>query len=279
MVRLAAEAIESEPEWDEDTELLDRADNDWREEDDQDEISQSESLRYGRENRVALPSVPVMTGTHFHSLDDKGRVIIPAKLRPALTDQFWMMLDENDNVGIYNYETGLNILAHCERMMAADPDNENVAAAVERITSATDLVTVENGYRVMVSDMLQMYAGLSKEVVTVGVLNHAVLWDRDRWEENELKRQDNPDVRKTQASMLRAAASSAQPKPKPRLEVDVREEMDDHEIAATGTDRISTIGRRSNPRTGTARPSERKAASAGDGEKRSRILALSKLGR
>ncbi len=56
---------------------------------------------------LALPGVPVMTGTHFHALDEKGRVIIPAKLRPAFTEQFWMMLDENDNIGIYNYRTGL----------------------------------------------------------------------------------------------------------------------------------------------------------------------------
>ena len=270
MVRLAAEAFESEPEQDEDDQYLDSADDNWRDED------QSDLVAYGRERVVTLPSVPVMTGTHFHSLDDKGRVIIPAKLRPSLTDQFWMMRDENDNISIYNYETGFNILANCERLMAEFPDDEELAAAVERTTSATDLVTIESGYRVLVSDMLQMYAELDKDVVTVGLLNHAVLWDRQRWEENEARKQESqqsPDVRRRQASLMRAGASQSISQNR-RKEVEVREEAETHEIAATGTRGISEIGRRK-----VARPAERKAASAGDGERSSRVLALSQLGR
>lgn len=276
MVRLAAEAIESEPEQYEDTETFERADSDWRAED------QSDNLAYGRERVVNLPSAPVMTGTHFHSIDDKNRVIIPAKLRPSLTDQFWMMLDDNDNVSIYNYETGLNILANCERLMAEFPDDEELASAVERTTSATDLVTIESGHRVLISEILLSNANLDKEVVTVGVLNHAVIWDRQRWEDNEIRKMESlqsGDVRKRQAALMRAGASQSAPKSR-RPEVEGRSEAsEDHEIAATGTRGISQLGRR-----GIARPDERKsapgkAASAGHDERSSRVLALSKLGR
>ena len=273
MVRLAAEAYESEPEQDEDTTYLDQnADENWR--DDQNEISA------GRERTVTLPSVPVMTGTHFHSIDDKGRVIIPAKLRPALTDQFWMMRDENDNISIYNYETGLNILANCERLMGEFPDDEELASAVERTTSATDLVTVESGYRVAVSDMLQMYAELEKEVVTVGFLNHAVLWNRARWEKFEaqkLQSQQSPEVRKRQASLMRAGASQPTSQRK-RYETEAREEIEHHELAATGSDRsiggLSELGRRR-----PTAPVQRKVASASDGDRSPRVLALSQIGR
>jgi MraZ protein len=146
-----------------------------------------------------------MTGTHFHALDEKGRVIIPAKLRPALTEQFWMMLDENDNIGIYNYKTGLDVLEHCERMIAEDPENEDIAYAVERITGAAELMTVENGWRVPVPEILRYYAELDKEVVTVGVLNHAVLWSRDKWEQAQTRRLQSVEVRRAQAGLLRAA--------------------------------------------------------------------------
>lgn len=279
MVRLAAEAFESEPEQDEDTAYLDqRADEDWCAED------QDESFSSGRERTVTLPSVPVMTGTHFHSIDDKGRVIIPAKLRTALTDQFWMMRNENDNISIYNYETGLNILANCERLMGEFPDDEELAAAVELTTSATDLVTIENGYRVIVSDMLQMYAELEKEVVTVGVLNHAVLWNRTRWEKFEaqkLQSQQSPEVRRRQASLMRAGASQPAPQRK-RHESEAREEIEQHELAATGTDRssggLSELGRRRPAKPGAA-PVQRKVASTSDGERSPRVLALSQLGR
>lgn len=156
---------------------------------------------------AVLPHVPVMIGTHFHALDEKGRVIIPSKLRPALTEQFWMMLDESNNIAIYNYQTGLDVFEHCERMMAEHPGDEAVAAAVERITSAADLLTVEGNWRVPIPEMLRYYADLNKEVVTVGVLNHAVLWDRQRWEAAQASQPEESKVRKAQASILRAAAS------------------------------------------------------------------------
>ena len=120
-------------------------------------------------------AVPVMTGTHFHALDEKGRIIIPAKLRPALTQHFWMMLNARDNIDLYDYQTGLDILQHCERQMAEHPEDEDIAAAVERITEAAEDIEVDSNWRVMVPDILRFYAQLDKEVVTVGALNHATL--------------------------------------------------------------------------------------------------------
>jgi MraZ protein len=203
----------------------------------------------------ALPEivVPVMTGTHFHALDDKGRVIVPAKLRPGLTERFWMMLDENDNVAMYNYTTGRDVLEYCERQMAQNPGDEFIAAAVERITGAAELVVMENdSWRVPVSDVLRFYARIDKEVVTVGVLNKAVMWSRELWEEAQTKRQ-SPEVRKAQASMLRAAASGIKQLQKPQKE-------EEEDVKRTGSDRAAST-------------------SASDGGRGSRVLTLGQLGR
>lgn len=199
--------------------------------------------------------VPVMTGTHFHALDDKGRVIVPAKLRPGLTERFWMMLDENDNVAMYNYVTGRDVLEYCERQMAQNPGDEFIAAAVERITGAAELVVMENdSWRVPVSDVLRFYARIDKEVVTVGVLNKAVMWSRELWEEAQKERQ-SPEVRKAQAAMLRAAASGIKnPTPK---EI---EKVEEEDVKRTGNDRAAS-------------------APASDGGRGSRILTLGQLGR
>jgi len=230
--------------------------------------------------------VPVMTGTHFHSLDDKGRVIIPAKLRAALTEQFWMILDDGDNIGLYSYATGMDILEHCERMMAEEPENEEIASAVLRITEATELVIVENGFRVLVPEILRYRATLDKDVVTVGALNHAVLMSREKWEESEASREDSPQVRKTQASLLRAAASGTRRKAaereaarsasqaEPALERDAPERAErvaEHD-GARGAGRGDRVAER-------AAASGRKAASSGDGGRGSRLLTLSQLGR
>ena len=222
----------------------------------------------------SLPEVPVMTGTHFHALDEKGRVIIPAKLRPALTDQFWMMLDENDNIGIYNYRTGLDVLEHCERTIAEHPDDEDLAAAVERITGAAELMPVDNGWRVQVPEILRFYAQLDKEVVTVGVLNHAALWSRERWEAAQHRRLQSVEVRRAQAGLLRAASSSikkANDKAAQVLPV-VETNEQDVEIVATGT-RGSESTRSGNSREQTS------SAPARDDKRNPRVLTLSRLGR
>lgn len=221
-----------------------------------------------------------MTGTHFHALDEKGRVIIPAKLRAALEGQFWMMLDENDNISIYNHRTGLDVLEYCEQMIAGDPDNEDTAAAVERITGSAELMPVDGNWRVQVPEILRFYAELDKEVVTVGVLNHAVIWSREKWENAQARRLQSADVRRAQARMLRAAASSVRKTAAPEMA---------HggaagEIEKSQSGGLSELGRGAdggNARSGTSGQAAGNAAfaSAGNGGRSSRVLTLSKLGR
>lgn len=231
---------------------------------------------------TSAPAVPVMTGTHFHALDEKGRVIIPAKLRPALTEQFWLMLDENDNIAIYNYQTGLDVLAHCENMMADNPGDEDIAAAVERITGAAEMVSVEGNWRVQVSELLRFHAELDKEVVTVGVLNHAVMWSRERWEAAQVRRLQSAEVRKAQAGMLRAAASGIRKKAHEQAkQVEAENEQLAREEQAVEAASIGRSGRSGVGRAdvdATGRPAKT-AAPAGDGKRSPRVLTLSQLGR
>ena len=221
----------------------------------------------------AFPDVPVMTGTHFHGLDDKGRVIIPAKLRPSLGEKFWLMRTRRDNVGVYTYETGRDIMQQAEGRMREHPDDELVADAVERITGSAELVTAESGWRVPIPDILRFYANMEKDVVTVGVLNHAEIWDRVKWEESQAQMQERePEVRRVQAEIMRAAASGhrreqpaivAQPAAE-QIDVAAQSAAVAGELAATGT-------------TGPVRGAA--PASSGDGKRSNRILALSQLGK
>lgn len=221
------------------------------------------------EDRSITPEigVPVMTGTHFHALDDKGRVIVPAKLRTGLTERFWMILDENDNVAMYNQNTGRDVLEYCEQQMAQNPGDEFIAAAVERITGAAEFVVIEgDAWRVSVSDILRLRTGIEKDVVTVGVLNKAVMWNRDRWVLDQQKN-ESPEVRRAQAGMLRAAASTIRKQEMPKIEEKVVEEA--VREAGNGTTGLAT-----------GQSGERAAsASASDGRRGARILNLQNIGR
>ncbi len=224
------------------------------------------------EDRSTTPEigVPVMTGTHFHALDDKGRVIVPAKLRAGLTERFWMILDENDNVAMYNQNTGRDVLEYCEQQMAQNPGDEFIAAAVERITGAAEFVVIEgDAWRVSVSDILRLRTGIEKDVVTVGVLNKAVMWNRDRWVLDQQKN-ESPEVRRAQAGMLRAAASTIRKQEMPKPEEKVVEEA--VREAGNGTTGLATG---TNGRVGGGAAD----SSAGDGRRGARILNLQNIGR
>ena len=209
---------------------------------------------------------PVMTGTHFHSLDEKGRIIVPARLRPALTERFWMMLDENSNVALCNYNTGRDVMVYCERLMRLSPGDEDIAAAVERITQAAEQVRVESDtWRVAIPDVLRYHAQLEKEAVTVGVLNKAILWSRERWQKAQETRLQSSEVRRVQAEILRAAASGLKQPPQV-----VHKEREDVGSRGTGTDGIARVG------PGSART---QAASPGNGGRGHRLPTLSSLGR
>lgn len=228
----------------------------------------------------AKAAVPVMTGTHFHGLDEKGRVIIPAKLRPALTEHFWMILDENDNITFYDYWTGMDVLEYFEQMMAEHPGDEDIAGAVERVTGTAEEVKVESSFRVQVPEILRFHAQLDKEVVTVGVLNHAVMWSRERWEEAQTRRLQSQEVRRAQAMMLRAAASGIKKKAAVRAaETEIEEKAD--VAIATGTSGIGTAGVEPDGAERVVRGTTGRAANppAGDGGRSPRVLTLSQLGR
>lgn len=157
---------------------------------------------------LPLASPRVMSGTHFHALDAKSRFILPARLRPALGTHFYMVLDEEDNIALYPHEGIMDVLRYAENMMRAHPDDEWFASGVERITSSLTEVVVEGTlWRVQVPEYLCTQAGLKKECVTVGILNHAVLWDKERWETTQRKRLQEKEVRRAQASLLRGGAA------------------------------------------------------------------------
>lgn len=149
-----------------------------------------------------------MSGTFPHSLDEKSRVTIPAKLRDALTEHFWMILDDNNNVALYSDAMWQKVLQHCQRMMAANENDETIAAAVERITSFCDEIIVENAsWRIPINEILRERAQLRKDVVTVGVIDHAVIWAKEKYDAQMAARLDHEEVRKKQAALLRAAST------------------------------------------------------------------------
>ena len=126
----------------------------------------------------------VLTGTFTRSVDDKLRIAIPKRLRDALAvgpDQGLYVTPGTDgSLAIYN-EAALANLAG--RMADASPAQQDVRAFNRLFYARAERLELDAQGRIRLPPALASFAGLTKEVVLLGVQDHLELWDRTRWEE------------------------------------------------------------------------------------------------
>lgn len=114
---------------------------------------------------------------HFeHSLDAKGRLIIPAKLRAQLGEPFIATISLDPCLALYPLSEWDRFV---DDKINSIPEFEEDAASMRRLFgSYAQVCELDSQGRVLLSPVLREYAGLVKDVVTVGAFNKAEVWDR-----------------------------------------------------------------------------------------------------
>lgn len=118
----------------------------------------------------------------FHTIDAKGRVIIPARFRVDLKDN-----DKGTGVMISNKDDCLYAYTFSEweavenRILAAK--SANMAEFRRFFLGNSCECMLDNQDRILIPKSLREYAGLEKEIVLVGNLDHFEIWDRTKWDE------------------------------------------------------------------------------------------------
>ena len=117
-------------------------------------------------------------GTQTHGLDDKGRMVLPSKIRAQLGET--AMLGMGDRcLGLWTIE-GFDRVA---RDFLARVDAEEAPMDAFRVFMAHAAeVTPDQQGRVVIPQVLRSYADLGSEVVVNGRLNRAEIWAKDRWD-------------------------------------------------------------------------------------------------
>ncbi len=121
-------------------------------------------------------------GRYEHSIDLKGRLSIPSRFREVLVanDDERLILTNFDNC-LWAYP--VKEWRIVEDKVASLPQFRPVVKALQRffISAATECPLDPNG-RIIIPTPLKNYAGLSKEVVLVGMTKRIEIWARDRWQ-------------------------------------------------------------------------------------------------
>ena len=118
-----------------------------------------------------------MTGEFQHSLDSKGRVFIPAKLRDELGDTFYITISMERCLCIYSGQAW-NALS--ERVNELPYIRQHKMRPLFAHAAKCEL---DGQGRTLIPQNLRDYAGLMKNVTVVGCGNHAEIWSSDGWNE------------------------------------------------------------------------------------------------
>ncbi|MNP06020.1 cell division protein MraZ [compost metagenome] len=119
-------------------------------------------------------------GEFQHSIDEKGRIIIPAKFRELLGTSFVVTRGLDQCLFVYPLEEW----GAMEQKLKALPLMKSDARAFTRFffSGATECEWDKQG-RVNLPGNLRQYAKLEKDCVVLGVSNRVEIWSKDTWEQ------------------------------------------------------------------------------------------------
>lgn len=124
--------------------------------------------------------VRMFLGTHTPKVDDKGRVILPAKFRSGLADGVVLTKGQDRSLVLWPIA---EFEAAAARIREASQSNASVRAYSRVLfSSAFDQVPDKQG-RITVPPALRDYAGLERECVVVGNHHTVEIWDERAWQE------------------------------------------------------------------------------------------------
>ncbi len=117
-------------------------------------------------------------GEYNHTIDAKGRLIVPSKLRELLGDDFVITkgldgcLFAYDNCGFHVFE---------EKLKSLPLTNKDARQFVRFFLAGAASVEVDKQGRILIPSILREFAEITKDAVLVGVGSRIEIWSKERW--------------------------------------------------------------------------------------------------
>jgi MraZ protein len=121
----------------------------------------------------------MLTGAHEHTLDEKNRLTLPARLRKSFEAGVVLSRSIDSCIAVYPREEWERTLGkRIGELEGLSRDDRRLQRYV--FASASEAELDKQG-RVMVPAALMEHAGLGREVTVAGVYDHLEIWDRAAW--------------------------------------------------------------------------------------------------
>ncbi len=133
----------------------------------------------------------MLRGSSFHTIDTKGRLIIPSRFRDIIKagGGDGIMITRMDScLFAYTYDQWNQV----EQRILSTAENSDKMRRFRRVFvgGAFDCACDKQN-RVLIPQSLRQYAELEKELVLVGVLNYFEIWAREKWDAENMQMEDD----------------------------------------------------------------------------------------
>ena len=120
----------------------------------------------------------MLIGEYEHSLDAKGRLIMPAKLRQDMGEKFIVTKGLDGCLFAFSQEEWLNFETKLKTLPLSDRNARNFVRFF--LSGATECELDKQG-RFLIPNNLRTYATLEKEIMIIGVGTRIEIWDKEKW--------------------------------------------------------------------------------------------------
>lgn len=117
-------------------------------------------------------------GEYHHSIDVKGRLIIPSKLRDDLGDNIIVTRGLDGCLFLYPIEQWNKIIDKYKEL----PDTKDKRQFLRIFLSGATACEYDKQGRINIPNPLINYANLEKDCVIIGSLEKLEIWSKERWE-------------------------------------------------------------------------------------------------
>jgi MraZ protein len=123
------------------------------------------------------------TDSFGHAFDAKGRITVPAEWRqPSFETNLFVLRSSDHCLKVYPASWLGRLQEEVSKLKSADPQRKGV----ENLATTAQSASFDTQGRIMVKEKLREGAGLKKDAVLVGRLDHFEIWDKTAWRQKDV---------------------------------------------------------------------------------------------
>lgn len=120
----------------------------------------------------------MLLGEYHHNIDEKGRLIIPSKIREEIGEEFILTRGLDNCLFVYPKDEWNRIIAKYKEL----PNTKDARNFMRFFLSGATECNFDKQGRIHISIPLMKYADLEKECIIIGVNDRLEIWSQGRWE-------------------------------------------------------------------------------------------------